>query len=111
MGVVSTIAAPHHTIKSPLKTHRYLRVWRAWIHIDHFGVGFAVLDVNQQQCDAEHQANAANDDIGDAEEWILATQNGCGGEHHALGAIESGHRVPIVDAQCVVAASQTILEW
>lgn len=93
---------------------------------------FATLDVNHQQDDAQQQTDAADDDVGEAEERILATQQRGRREDDLLGAIEFANRIcckgdkhcyrtqladlltlfelTVVDFQRVVSLAQTVLE-
>jgi len=49
--------------------------------------------VNEKQGQAQGDANCADHNVRDAQEGILATEHGGGGQDHALGAVERDHRI------------------
>lgn len=49
--------------------------------------------MNEKQHNSQNEAHTTNDNVGNAQERILATQQRSGRYNHALGTIEFGHRI------------------
>lgn len=47
----------------------------------------------EEKSDAEQQADAADDDVSDAEERVLAPEKRCSRQDHAFGSVERAHRI------------------
>lgn len=53
----------------------------------------AVLDVNNQEHDAQSQHDAADDDVTNAQKLIFASKQGCGRNDDPFGARKILHRI------------------
>lgn len=49
--------------------------------------------VDDQQHDAQEEADGAHGDVGDAQEWVLASHPGDGAQDHPLPALKAANRV------------------
>ena len=56
-------------------------------------IPLAVFDVDDEEDDAEHQHDAADDDVADAQEGILASHPGNGAQNHALPSLKAAHGI------------------
>lgn len=65
-----------------------LRVRCPWRHIHHVAGILSALDVDKEQHYAQHQAHAAHDNVGDAQERILTAQQRRRREDHLFGALK-----------------------
>jgi len=45
---------------------------------------FAIFDVHKQEGDTHEEADAADDNVSDAQEWVLAAEDGGVGQNDAL---------------------------
>ena len=51
--------------------------------------------MDEEEDDADQEADAADHDVGDPEEGVLAPQDAGGGDDHGLGPGELGHGVVV----------------
>lgn len=66
----------------------HLRVRCPRCHVNHLIRILSALDMDEQQHYAQHQTNAPDNDVGDAQEWILATQQRRRGQDHLFRALK-----------------------
>lgn len=70
----------------------------------------AKLYMNEQQHNSEHKANATDNNVGDAQERILAAQQRGSGYDHALGAFKFRHRIVWNKRKCKISFFKKF-EW
>ena len=65
-----------------------LIVLTPWVNIHHLLCCSAKFQVDEEEDDAHEEADAADDNVGDAQEGVLAAEDARGGDDHALGSLE-----------------------
>jgi hypothetical protein len=72
-----------------------------WINVHHLLRCPAELQVDEEENDAHKETNAANHDIGNSQEWILATKDASGGYDHTFGSLKLCHLKVVTNFQSV----------
>ena len=78
-----------------------LIVLTPWINIHHLLCCSPKLQVDEQEDDAHEEADAADDNVGDAQEGVLPANDARGGDDHALGSLELRHLEVVANFQPV----------
>ena len=75
---------------------------RVWPNIQHLLGGSPELQVDEEEDDADQEADAADHDVGDPKEGVLASEPTGGGQDDTLGSFELINLVVILDVQLVL---------
>ena len=80
-------------------------------NIQHLLGGSPESQVDEKEDDADDEADAANHDVGDTKEGILAAQDAGGGNNDRLGAGKISHWVIVTNLQLIlILGGQTFLK-
>ena len=92
-------------IENPL----VLIVLTPWVNIHHLLCCSPKLQVDEEEDDAHEETDAANDNVGDAQEGVLPAKDAHGRDNHALGSLELRHLKVVANLQPVgVVCSQAL---